>query len=104
MDLSFETRKLRKICQDPDYSHRVYGVELASELILRLAELRAAETLDSIADLLPGLRVETDVSFSITLYGPFRLHFDANHAYSRRNHRAPLVMADVTRVKITRIG
>lgn len=51
MELAFRTRRLRAICEDAEVANRELGPSVAHALIRRLADLRAA---DSVDDLLVG--------------------------------------------------
>lgn len=73
MELSFETLWLRRICEDPDAASAALGLDSADQLIDRLADLRAA---DSLADLVVGrpTKIEArDATFDIAIGSKARL-------------------------------
>lgn len=48
MLLSFETQRIRSLCESGGAASKAFGPELAAVLRNRLADLRAAETLDEL--------------------------------------------------------
>src|SRR5689334_9297944 len=83
MDISISEKRLRKVANDPAACQREYGVNMAKKLALRLASLRAA---DSLADFWPPksgpercheLKGDRKGTFSVDLYQPYRLLFQA---------------------------
>ena len=81
MDISISDKRLRKVAHDDAACRRQYGVDMAKKLSLRLASLRAAE---SLADFWPPksgpercheLKGELKGTFSVDLKQPYRLLF-----------------------------
>ena len=80
------------------------GNDIANQLVNRLADLRAAESVDSIAAILPDLTLEAGIGYSTALQDRFRLYFCANHEYRQMSTKAGEQLQDVTRIKILKIG
>ena len=102
LELAFESKALRAICESVAQAERELGSKVAEVLIHRLADLRAAT---SPKDLLAGRpKVLNDLSYecmAVDLYDGFRLVFRANH--HPRNPLAGPGQVDwlkVSRVKI----
>jgi proteic killer suppression protein len=83
MDLFVSDRRLRKVIDDEAACRRQYGANMAKKLALRLASLRAAE---SLADFWPPksgpercheLKGDRKGTFSVDLNQPYRLLFQA---------------------------
>ncbi len=81
MDVFISDRRLRKVAHDDAACQRQYGVDMAKKLSLRLASLKAAE---SLADFWPPksgpercheLKGELKGTFSVDLNQPYRLLF-----------------------------
>lgn len=81
MDIFISDRRLQKAAQDAAACRRQYGVGMAKKLALRLASLRAAE---SLADFWPPksgpercheLKGDLKGTFSVDLNQPYRLLF-----------------------------
>jgi proteic killer suppression protein len=81
LDLSARDRKLRSAIEDDDACRRLYGTDMAKKFKLRVAALRAAE---SLADFWPPksgperchrLKGDRNGTFSVDLKQPHRLLF-----------------------------
>jgi plasmid maintenance system killer protein len=81
MDITISEKRLRKVAHDDAACRRQYGVNMAKKLSLRLASLRAA---DSLADFWPPksgpercheLIGDLKGTFSVDLNQPYRLLF-----------------------------
>lgn len=105
MEISFETRSLRSICEDLTAAKVGLGDTVAEALTHRLADLRAAV---SISDLLVGnCRI-------VGSGGAQRLYIDlpqencmvlvANHPRKPLTSQGDVDWNSVTRIKLTRIG
>lgn len=53
MEISFASRKLKKLCESEQELRKAYGSDCAKKLMRRLTELRAATTLEDMRNL-PG--------------------------------------------------
>ncbi|HEY3744208.1 MAG TPA: type II toxin-antitoxin system RelE/ParE family toxin [Bryobacteraceae bacterium] len=81
MDLFISDKRLRKVVDDSGACRRQYGADMAKKLSLRMASLRAAE---SLVDFWPPksgpercheLKGERSGTFSVDLKQPYRLLF-----------------------------
>ena len=81
MEITFSDRKLRKAIEDESVSRRLYGSEMARKLILRLASLKAANSLAVFWPPKTGpercheLNGPLEGIFSVDLKHPYRLLF-----------------------------
>lgn len=77
MDVDFRSRSLERCFQDVDAAVRAWGPQVARRYILRIGQLRAAEGIRDIAELvgarLHPLHGERDGRYAITLVGRWRL-------------------------------
>ena len=104
LELAFDTKSLRDLCEKEEKARRELGPDVAQKLKHRLADLRAAE---SVKELVAGRPRETESvnpgCFVIDLADGSRLAFCANH------RKAPLLTSGgvdwgrVSRIKILRI-
>jgi plasmid maintenance system killer protein len=85
MDIVISDKRLRKVVHDDAACWRQYGVDMAKKVALRLASLRAAE---SLADFWPPksgpercheLKGERKGTFSVYLKQPYRLLFQSTN-------------------------
>jgi plasmid maintenance system killer protein len=83
MDISISDKRLRKVANDDVACRRQHGVDMAQKIALRLAGLRAAE---SLADFWPPksgpercheLKGDRKGTFSVDLNQPYRLLFQS---------------------------
>jgi plasmid maintenance system killer protein len=81
MEISISDKRLRKVAHDDAACRRQYGADMAKKLALRLASLRAA---DSLADFWPPksgpercheLKGDLKGTFSVDVKQPYRLLF-----------------------------
>ena len=104
LELAFETKTLRDLCEKEEKARRELGPEVAEKLKHRLADLRAAE---SVQDLVIGRPRETQCAnpgcFVIDLADGCSLAFCANHRKVPLLTSGGVDWAKVSRVKILRI-
>lgn len=104
LELAFATRSLRNICEFEDVAVEALGPQGAKALQRRLADLRAAVSID---DVLASRKLKVN-----TKNGELRIPLNANlHISVRPNHTKPVLRPDggvdwehVTRIQITEIG
>ena len=83
MELLISDKRLRKVIDDAAACRRRYGADMAKKLVLRLASLRAAESLadfwppKSGPERCPELKGDRKGTFSVDLNQPYRLLFQA---------------------------
>jgi hypothetical protein len=103
LEIAFETRSLRSICESEGLATRELGQAVAESLRRRLADLRAAT---STADLLVGNPREYKVDSStmmLDLSADHRLVFTANHPTNPETEAGAVDWSKISRVKILRI-
>lgn len=104
MELAFDTKSLRDLCEKEDKARHELGPDVARKLKHRLADLRAAE---SVKDLVAGRPRETESAnpgcFVVDLADGFRLAFCANHNNVPLLPTGKVDWAAVNRVRILRI-
>ncbi len=105
MEIAFDTKHLRTICESEVQANHELGSEVAEILKHRLADLRAAT---SIKDLVAGRpRKLDDVNrqyMIINLRDGYGLVYCANHLKNPKTETGDLDWERVSRVKILRIG
>ncbi len=104
MELAFDFRPLRTICESEAHAKDELGVTVAEMLKHRLADLRAAV---SIRDLVAGrpclLQGTADLCMTLDLCEGYRLVFCANHPKNPVSSTGGVDWLKVSRVKIMRI-
>ena len=103
MEISFETKDLRTICEIEAHAQNKLGDETAGILKRRLADIRSAKT---ISDLIAGRPRELDDGTGqmvIDLYPSYRLVFCANHPSNPVVDSGNIDWSRVSRVKIVSI-
>lgn len=102
LELAFDSRALRTVCESEAEARRELGTAMADILKRRLADLRAAT---SVRDLVAGNpRVGPDGQIMLLdLADGYRLVIKANHINNPLTGTAGLDWEQVTRVKIIRI-
>jgi len=83
MEIEFRVRKLQKQCNSESLLLRAFGKDNGRKIKLRLAVLRAADTLEQIPTNRPErchqLSGNRSGQFAVDLSHPFRLVFEPNH-------------------------
>lgn len=101
MELSFENKTIRLICEDKDEANNLYGRAITDILIQRLADLDSAVTLN---DILTGQLGEIPHApypyLKLDLCGGYRLVFCVNHIVIPVNDDGTLNWKVARRVKI----
>lgn len=105
LDLAFETKKIRSICENEEDAIKEFGKSLAKILIHRLSDLIAAT---SVKDLLVGHPEIIDYGgnnqvLSISLGANYLMYLQANHPINPKNVMGKIDWEKVSRVKILRI-
>lgn len=106
LELAFNSRRLRAICENEAQANEELGVEVAGALQHRLADLRAART---VKDLIVGHPCVLDLDeaqeqvMSVDLYDGYQVIFCANHVNNPRNGSGKVDWLRVSRIKILRI-
>lgn len=102
MKLSFGTQKLRRTCLDRDYAVKNLGIDLASSLQARLADLDAAE---HIVDVPLGIDLTSSTLSNIPIHilDDHYIIGHANHVTVWNSGKADAPWDMVSRVKLTQI-
>ncbi len=104
MELAFDKKSLREVCENEDKAKRDLGVRVAERLKRRLADLRAATC---VKDLVAGQPRELDGAdhrhITIDLCEDYRIVFCANHTATPMLESGDVDWSRVSRVKILRI-
>lgn len=107
MEITFISRKLQKVCNSEKEMRARFGKPLAERLQQRLAELRAADTLDDIRRLPPArcheLSQNRKGQLAVDLVHPKRLIFEPDHNPVPRKPDGGLDWSHVTRIRVIEI-
>ena len=105
MELAFESKELRSICEHEATAKTELGAEIAEALRGRLADLRAATSMD---DLIVGnphtLECRESNYLVIDLCQGHRIVLKANHPENPLTDCGRLDWAKVSRIKVIHIG
>ena len=105
MDIAFQSKSLRDICESERSLRDQFGEQVADSVKHRLADLRAATT---IKDIFVGNPRELSGNNSncvcIDLAAGFRLMLTSNHVKASHDEICDTNWAEFTRVKILSIG
>lgn len=104
LEIAFQTRELRDICEKEPNAVDALGMDTAGALKRRLADLRAA---NSIEDLVVGkptaLHGPGEGRMAISLTENYRLVLSANHRHHPLTEDGDVNWPQVRRVKVERI-
>lgn len=104
LEIAFQSRALRAICEDETHAKSELDADVVEVLKHRLADLRAASTgMDILAGRPRILDGSGGECMAIDLARTWRLVFAANHVKNPRADGKTCNWAKVTRVKIIRI-
>ena len=104
MDISFRTHKLEKAFNVADALQKTYGARMAKAIMVRMAVLRAARSLELVPTTPPERRHQLvgnrDEQFAVDLVHPYRLVFEANHEPVPRKDDGGIDTEQVTAITI----
>jgi proteic killer suppression protein len=107
MEINFSSRTLQKVCNSEKEMRTKFGKPLAERLQQRLAELKAAETLEDIRWLPPArcheLSQDRKGQVAVDLVQPKRLIFEPDHNPVPRKPDGGLDWPHVTRIRVIEI-
>lgn len=107
MEITFISRKLQKACNSEKEMRARFGKPLAERLQQRLAELKAAETLEDMRRLPPArcheLSQDRKGQLAVDLVQPKRLIFAPDHNPVPRKSDGGLDWPHVTRIRVIEI-
>jgi len=104
IELAFNTLKLRKICESEHTATTEFGAQLALSLKKRLADMRAAESVEDLAAFITlHPKPTTKAIFRLDLADGFFLEATSNHEVIPITNRQ-VDWSRVNRVKLLKIG
>jgi len=105
LELSFDTKSLRQLCENRARAGKVLGRDIANKLVSRLADLRAVTCVN---DLVVGHPREIDDSgdkhYVVDLCNGVSITFCANHVTNSFRNCSKIDWSRVTRIKLLKIG
>ena len=82
MDITYKTKKLRRICTDAKTAERAYGIEMAAKIHQRIDEISAADSVEVLIKYHIGrchpLSLDRKGQYAMDLVHPYRLVFEKN--------------------------
>lgn len=104
LEIAFDTKALRTLCEDTRAAERRYGQEFAKALQRRLADLRATPTLMDLpfAVELPA-RPDINATCSIRLLGDAFIILRPNHSKTPMDDANAIDWSKIRRVKVMQI-
>lgn len=82
MDIEYRTKKLEKICTDASAAKKVYSIEMAERIQMRIDEIRASDSVESMIKYKIGrchaLKGDRAGQYAVDLIQPYRLIFEKN--------------------------
>ena len=107
MEISFTTRRMQKLCNSEKEMRKGLDTRNAERLKQRLAEFKAADTLDDISRLPPArcheLKQDRKGQLAVDLVHPKRLIFEPDHHPVSKKEDGGLDWKCVTRVLVIEI-
>ena len=103
MELAFSTQALRALCESEERAVRELGVDLASILKRRLADLRAASNATDLVAGTPRPALHSKDELMLDLADGLTVFLAANHAAIPRLRSGDIDWSRVSRVKLLRI-
>lgn len=105
MDIDFQNKDLRKLCESDTHAQRKLGPDCAKKLRARLSDLEAAER---VTDLVAGkphpLAGDRDGQFALSLAGGARLTIVADHEPLPTDSHGKIDWSKVSKIRIVFIG
>lgn len=107
MEITFTSRKLQKVCNSAKEMQTKFGKPLTERLQQRLAELKAADTLEDMRRLPPArcheLSQDRKGQLAVDLVQPKRLIFEPDHNPVPRKPDGGLDWPRITRIRVIEI-
>lgn len=102
MQLAFETKRLRDICENEERAADELGTKVAEQLKRRLADLRAAESIEEMPNIVKPSKGSTKCS--VRFAEDRSIVFCANHNPNPTSQSGKIDWAKVRRIRILEIG
>jgi proteic killer suppression protein len=103
VELAFETRRLRTVCEEPIEAAKDYPPLVVAGLIRRVADIRAADSPLSLVAGSPSLATSGDPQVKVRLASDYILIGVANHQTCPERQDGEIDWARVRRLKIVGI-
>ncbi len=103
MIVAFQTEKLRRVCEDESVMTAKLGTTVAALLRERLADIRAASTLDDLIVGRPRLSGDKLELLTIDLGPASQMTWTANHAPPRISQDGKMDWTRTTRIRLLKI-
>ena len=106
MELAFDTKYIRRICEDEDEAEEEFGSEIAEKLKRRLSDMRAATVVTE----LPPTGNPHEVNgnphsfYRIKLFDDYSLTFCSNHIRTPIDSNGKIDWSKVNHVKVLEIS
>ncbi len=101
LEIAFETKSLRQLCETNQVARRKLGDSVAVKLQSRLADLASANSIDDVIAGYPRL-IDEEI-YVLSLSDEYRVAFIQNHPSAPRNGQGALDWKQVRRIKIIEI-
>ena len=80
MDITYTTKKIKKVCTIAHEAEKKYGSKMAEKIHLRIDQIQAADTIDTLLLLQSGrchkLKGDRKSQYALDLVHPYRLVFN----------------------------
>jgi hypothetical protein len=103
MELSFRTRELRLLCENPSKAETRFDLAVSDYLRRRIADLHAATTIDDLVAGYPRFTDGTHGEMRIDIAGTHELLFRPNHQSLSRDSAGLVDWTRVHRIQIVEI-
>lgn len=104
MDISFNSKLLRDLCEDDKLAEKTYGIRVADVLFDRLADIESAVSVhDLIAGQPTSLKIGKKEFLRIGLIDDFYIYFEANPIDIPFNEKSRVDWPIVRRLKVHKI-
>lgn len=103
MLVAFQTKKLRRVCEDESVASAMLGPTVAAQLRERLADIRAASTTDDLLVGSPRVGASNSTLLTIDLGPNSHMTWTANHVTPRTNEDGDIDWSRVTRIRLLKI-
>lgn len=104
MELAFQTRELRKLCEDDVMARAKLPEPTVNDLQMRLADLHAATVVLDLMVLGPTLSTDPPGTIAFELAGGWELVCQGNHPRPQLASVAPADFTRIRRVKVIRVA
>lgn len=103
MIIAFETKRLRAICEDETVASKAFGPNVARTLQQRLADLRAADTIDDLIVGDPIISGPDESTLTIAIVPGVRTVWSPNHVNAPRQADGHIAWDRTRRIRLLAI-